>query len=98
MSSKKLSVKLENLGLHADLLSVVQSWLRTRTAKVVVAGSFSDTSFLSNMVCQGTVFGPALWNVYVGDLAIAIEKEGYFVVLYADDINCFKPFFAFYFR
>ena len=44
------------------------------------------------MVFQGTVLGPALWNVYIDDLALVIEFLGFRVVLFADDVNAYKEF------
>ena len=38
-------------------------WLYERKAKVTVGGKFSSMK-IHNMVYQGTVLGPPLWNVY----------------------------------
>ena len=56
----RLLQKLSALGLNRDLFGTVQSWLRDRQAFVVVAGDCSAGSVLSNMVYQGTVWGPTL--------------------------------------
>ena len=92
VSAARLLQKLAAHGLHADLLAVVQSWLRDRQAFVVVAGERSAGTTLSNMVYQGTVWGPTLWNVFVGDVVVVFESVGYSIVIYADDINAFKAF------
>lgn len=47
---------------------------------------------LANMVFQGTVWGPTLWNVYFGDCICAIRGDGFDAIIYADDCNCFKVF------
>ncbi len=64
VSADRLIRKLAALGIHADLAGVIRSWLRDRSARVVVAGSQSAPFALSNMVFQGTVWGPPLWNTY----------------------------------
>ena len=44
------------------------------------------------MVFQGTVFGPTLWNVFVGDAALVFESVGFSVIIYADDVNAWKAY------
>jgi len=70
VSAERLLDKLASLGLHRDLFGVVRSWLRDRRAFVVVAGERSKGSLLSDMVYQGTVWGPSLWNAFVGDVSV----------------------------
>ena len=90
----RLLEKLSAHGLHADLLEVVRSWLRDRKSFVVVAGVMSEGATLSDMVYQGTVFGPVLWNAFVGDVAIVFESAGFAVIIYADDVNAYKAYEA----
>jgi hypothetical protein len=59
---------------------------------VVIAGARSDRFDLANMVFQGTVWGPTLWNTYFGDAACVLQGYGYTIVIYADDYNAFKSF------
>ena len=88
----RLLQKLAALGLHRDLFGTVQSWLRDRQAFVVVAGDCSAGSVLSNMVYQGTVWGPTLWNAFIGDASMVFVSAGYCIVIYADDLNAFKAY------
>ena len=74
--------------VHSD--SEPQAWLRDRPAKVVVAGKLSQDLTLSNMVFQGTVWGPLLWNVFYEDAATPVRKAGFTEAVYADDLNAFK--------
>ena len=90
--SARLLAKLASLGLHRDLFGVVKSWLNERQAFVVVAGARSAGSALSKMVYQGTVFGPSLWNSFVGDASIVFECAGFCIVIYANNFNAFKPY------
>ena len=72
----------------------MSSWLRQRSAKVVVGGSFSIGMVLKDMVYQGTVWGPTLWNTFFEDARAAVNKTGFTEVVYADDLNSFKEFDA----
>ena len=47
---------------------------------------------INNMVYQGTVLGPPLWNVYYADAAQAVNFHGFLEIIFADDLNCFKDF------
>ena len=44
------------------------------------------------MVFQGTVLGPALWNVFFSDVAFAAACGGGETAAFADDLNVFKKF------
>ena len=52
----------------------------------------SDVFDLSNMVFQGTVLGPTLWNSFFSDIAFAASSGGGEGRLFADDLNVFKKF------
>ena len=64
VSRERLVRKLRANGLHDIALDVLRSWLRPRAAHVVVDGATSDAMTLEDMVFQGTVWGPPLWNVF----------------------------------
>ena len=51
----RLVKKLEAKGFRADVLQVIASWLRKRSAHVIVGGSKSEPMELLNQVFQGTV-------------------------------------------
>ena len=64
-------------------------------AGVLWNGSFSYRFSISNGVCQGGVFSPTLFTVYIDDLLLELEKQGvgcfwnhHFAgaVCYADDV------------
>ena len=90
VDSELLLRKLESFGLNAKLISVIRSWLQQRQGFVIVNGEKSDPMRLFDMVFQGTVWGPILWNVYFGDCVCAISCCGFEAVIYADDCNAFK--------
>ena len=47
---------------------------------------------LSNMVFQGTVTGPTLWNLFYEDARHAINECFFTEVVFADDLNAYRPF------
>ena len=71
---------------------MISSWLRQRAAMVVVGGEYSDVMVLANMVFQGTVLGPTLWNLFFEDARLAINDWSYTEVVYADDLNAYRAF------
>ena len=47
---------------------------------------------IHNMVYQGTVLGPPLWNVYYADAGVAVNLIGCMEIVFADDLLCFKEY------
>ena len=68
------------------------SWLQQRIAHIVVAGASSFEMTLRNMVFQGTVTGPMLWNLFFEDARHAINECFFKEIIYADDLNAFRIF------
>ena len=92
VNADRLAQKLEAKGVRGVLLAVVKSWLRTRTARVVVEGSLSQEAALDNQVFQGTVLGPPLWNTFFEDGRRAVNGTGFQEGVVADDCNCYKSY------
>ena len=92
VNSRRLLRKLCARGVPMEMLLVIQSWLYERKARVAVGGKFSRNMNIHNMVYQGTVLGPPLWNVYYADAAIVVNLLGFMEIVFADDLNCFKDF------
>lgn len=92
VDAERLIMKLRARGVHERVLKLLQSWLSDRTAHVCVEGIRSAAFVLSNMVFQGTVSGPSLWNSYYADANRAVESCEYTGTVFADDLNCFKVF------
>ena len=92
VNSRRLLCKLRARGVPDAIMLVIQSWLYERKARVAVGGKFSRDMKIHNMVYQGTVLGPPLWNVYYADVAQAVNIIGFLEIIFADDLNCFKDF------
>jgi hypothetical protein len=92
VSMERLIMKMKAKKLHPQIIDVISSWLRQRAARVVVGGEYSDVMVLANMVFQGTVLGPTLWNRFFEDARLAINEWHYTEVVYADDLNAYRAF------
>ena len=94
VSASRLLRKLKAQGMPTDLLELIQSWLRRRSAKVVVGGCHSAKLCLENMVYQGTVWGPSLWNAFYGDARQAVQACKFMEIIFADDLNAWRKYDA----
>ena len=88
----RLLRKLAARGVPDDLLQLFGSWLDARWAEVVVGGTRSGQLLLENMVFQGTVWGPPLWNLHYSSARHSVNSVGFVEVAYADDMNMSKAF------
>jgi len=52
-----------------------------------VEGALSEAMHLTNMVFQGTVLGPSLWNAFFGDVACHVPIDDQKINLFADDLS-----------
>jgi len=57
VDASRLEIKLVAKGFRVDVLRVIVSWLRKRTAHGIVGGAQSEPMELLNQVFQGTVWG-----------------------------------------
>ena len=77
VDSKILLQKCRRVGLHPKFLKVLSSWLCGRTACVVAGGKKSELFAMSEMVFQGTVLGPLLWNIFFKDAGDIIREAAF---------------------
>ena len=87
---QRLVAKLRSKSVPERWVQLFCSWLRERPACVVVGGRTSAELVLRNMVFQGTVWGPTLWNLFYEDAARAVKEAGFTEVVFADDLNALK--------
>ena len=72
----RLLQKLHRKGVTGKVFKFLGSWLEEREAVVVVDGVHSKTACLQNMVFQGSVWGPPLWNAYFADARVPVAQAG----------------------
>ena len=90
VSVARLLNKLRNKGFHPRLIALIAPWLEKRRAKIIVGGATSEEIELWNMLFQGTVLGPTLWNLFFEDSRVPITKAKFKEIVFADDLNAYK--------
>lgn len=80
--------KLESFGISGRILKWIESFLKNRKQVVVVDGSTSEYADILSGVPQGSVLGPLLFIIMVGDINEYVKYSH--VSSFADDTRLKK--------
>lgn len=74
-------------NVKGKLLTLINSWMSNRHAKVKLQGVMSNTLPMANGVPQGSLLSPTIFNVIISSITNAVrDLPGVTITSYADDI------------
>lgn len=82
--------RLRGLGIDTGLCDWIKSMLRTRIVNSSIC-EFNTRKRVMRGTPQGGVLSPLLWLVVVDEILGKLEKDGFKVIAYADDIVVLVP-------
>ena len=81
--------KLKRIGITGSVLKWIEDFLRNRTQQVTVEGATSSESIVVSGVPQGSVLGPLLFLIHIGDMTDTIQHSR--ASSFADDTRVLRP-------
>lgn len=85
---ERLLRKLYAYGIQGNVLGWIRNFLKDRSQRVQIQGSFSEWKPVTSGIPQGSVLGPVLFILFINDLPDVIKS---LCSLFADDTKVFGP-------
>ena len=73
--------------LPSVYLDFINAYLLHREGRIRVEGALSEAMHQTDMVFQGTVLGPALWNAFFADVVQDVPQGSQRMNSFADDLT-----------
>ena len=83
LSHDLIVAKLEAYGLSRPSLLLMQDYLSFRKQRTKVGSYYSNWSEIDRGIPQGSILGPLLFNVFINDIFLFVEKS--MICNFADD-------------
>ena len=73
-----------------NLVAWIDSFLSDRTFSVRIGSTDSSTRSIASGVIQGSILGPALFTIFINDIAAKVRTDEVDLEIYADDTKLFS--------